>query len=109
MFGKNPRVSPLETRKRLLVATSELNRAQLIAEWQTMAEGVHGLTDRARSFVTTASSVGSLLTGLVGFARDKPAPAAAKSSWLQKLISGARLASTIWLACRARGSDSEKT
>ena len=33
MFGNNPRVNPLEARKRLLVAESELNRAQLVEEW----------------------------------------------------------------------------
>ena len=108
MFGKNPRVNPLELRKRLLVAASELNRAQLIGDWQAMAEGVRGLADRAMSLRTLVSSTISLLTGLVGCVSGKSAPAAAKSSWFQKLISGARLASTIWLAFRPRGSNAEK-
>ena len=37
MFGKKPRLNPLESRKQLLIAESELNRAQLVQEWQTMA------------------------------------------------------------------------
>ena len=37
MFGKKPRLNPLESRKQLLIAESELNRAQLVQEWQAMA------------------------------------------------------------------------
>ena len=96
MFGKNPRLSTLQTRKRLLVATSDLQRAQLIQDWQAMAEGVHGLADRARSVGTLASSTLSLLGSLAGFMRSQPAPAGAKTSWFQKLVSGARLASALW-------------
>ena len=101
-------MNSIKLRKHILVAESELNRAQLTEDWQTMAEGVHGLANRARFFVNMASSVKSLVAGLAGFTKRQPAPAAAKSSWFQKLISGAQLASTICLAFRARGSDSEK-
>ena len=41
MFGKNPRMNPLESRKQLLIAESELNRAQLV--------GDHGRADGGRS------------------------------------------------------------
>ena len=108
MFGKNPRISTLEARKRLLVATSELHRAQLIGDWRTMAEGVRGLADRARSVGTLTSSTLSLFGSLAGFMRGQRAPTGAKTSWFQKLVSGARLASTLWLAFRPRGSNAEK-
>jgi len=39
--------------------------------------------------------------------RVPPTPAAAKSSWFQKILNGARLASTIWLAFRARDPKEE--
>ena len=35
MSGKNPRMNPLESRKQLLIAESELNRAQLVQELET--------------------------------------------------------------------------
>ena len=38
----------LDSRKQLLIAESELNRAQLVQEWQTMTDEVHSLTRRAR-------------------------------------------------------------
>ncbi len=40
MFGKTSHVSPLELRKQLLIAESELNRAQLSEEWQTLRHGL---------------------------------------------------------------------
>ena len=103
MFGKNPRLKPLASRKQLLIAESELNRAQLVQEWQVMTEKVRSLTVRAQSFGTIASSAAGLLAGLAAFRRDKPATSAAKPSWMKNLVTGAELISTLWLAFRSRG------
>lgn len=108
MFGRQPHVSSLESRKRLLVAESEINRARLCQEWQLMTESVHGLADRTRSFKTIVSSIIPLVVGLAAFTNGRPEIAAAKSSWFQKAVKGARIASTIWLMFRSRGSDSGK-
>ena len=108
MFGTKPRVSPLESRKRLLISESEINRVQLFQEWETVAEGVRGLACWTRSLGTTASSATALVNCLVTFTGGRSAPGAAKSSWVQKVASGAHLASTIWLAFRSRGSDAGK-
>jgi hypothetical protein len=40
--------------------------------------------------------------------RRPAAPGTTKSSWFQKFLSGARLASTIWFALRARGEEERK-
>jgi len=48
MSGKPSLVSLLESRKQLLIAESELNRAQLSEEWQTMTHGVRDLTTGPR-------------------------------------------------------------
>ena len=108
MFGRIKRVSRLQARKQLLIAASELNRARLLQEWQTLAGSVYGLADRARFFGTLASTAMSLLTGLVSCKSSQTAPAAGKSSWFQKIVSGVRLASTIWLSFRPPGTSSEK-
>jgi HPt (histidine-containing phosphotransfer) domain-containing protein len=50
-------MNPLESRKQLLIAESELNRAQLVQEWQTMADEVHALADQARTISSIASAV----------------------------------------------------
>ena len=105
MFGKKSRVTPLELRKQLLIAESELNRAQLAGDMTALTEGVRMLTDRAKSFGSIASSAAVLMAGLASFRRGKPADAGAKPSWLQTILKGAGMVSTLWLAFRSQGRD----
>jgi hypothetical protein len=96
MSGKNPRMNPLASRKQLLIAESELNRAQLVREWQTMADEVHSLADQARTVSSLVSVAASLAAGVACFRRKKSAPAADKPSWLQTILKGAQLAGDLW-------------
>jgi hypothetical protein len=105
MFGKNPCLNPLESRKQLLIAESELNRAQLVQEWQAMADGVRSVADRASIISSLVAAVTSLIAGLVSFRRHKSAPAEQKSSWLQTILKGAGLISTVWQAFRSQRRD----
>ena len=105
MSGRQPHVSPLELRKQLLIAESELNRAQLSEEWQTMAHGVRDLAHRVKTIGAWVSAAALLVAGVTALRRRPAAPGTAKSSWFQKFLSGARLASTIWFALRARGEE----
>jgi hypothetical protein len=102
MFGKKPHVNPLESRRQLLVAESELNRAQLVGDMAALTAGVRTLTDRAQSFGSIASSAAVLVAGLAAFPRGKPVDADAKPSWFHTLLKGAQLVGSIWLAFRAR-------
>jgi len=102
MSGKTPHLSPLTSRKQLLIAESELNRAELTEDWQTMAHGVHDAAHRARTIAGWASSAVMLVAGVAALRRGPAAPSTAKSSWFQKVLNGARVASTIWFAFRAR-------
>lgn len=103
MSGKRPHLSPLESRKQLLIAESELNRAQLLRECQAMTDEVHGLTARARSIASLASSAASLVTGLFTFRRGRSAPASVRSPGIDTLLRSVRLAASVGLAFRARG------
>jgi hypothetical protein len=103
MFGETSHISPLECRKQLLIAESDLNRAQLSEGWQMMAQGVRDLARRTKTIRGWASSAALLLAGVTALRRSPLVPATAKSSWFQKIVSGARLASTVWFALRARG------
>jgi hypothetical protein len=98
-------MNPLASRKQLLIAESELNRAQLVQEWQTMADEVHSLANQARTISSFASAAASLVAGIASFRRKKSAPAAEKPSWLQTILKGAGLVSTIWSAFRPQGRD----
>jgi hypothetical protein len=89
-------MNPLESRKQLLIAESELNRAQLVQEWQTMADGVRSVADRARTISSLALAAVSLIASLASFRRARSAPAGEKPSWWQTLLQGAQLAGLLW-------------
>jgi hypothetical protein len=102
MFGKEPRLNPLESRKRLLVAESELNRAQLAREWVALTAGARTLTGRVKFFGSIASAAALLVAGLGAFRRGKRADVGVKPSWIQTVLKGAQVAGSLWLAFRRR-------
>jgi HPt (histidine-containing phosphotransfer) domain-containing protein len=95
-------MNSLDSRKQLLVAESELNRAQLVQEWRTMASEVHALTEQARSISSIASAVATLVAGLSSLRHKKSELAAEKPSWWKTLLKGAGLASSFWQAFRSQ-------
>ena len=94
MSGGKCRVSPLELRKRLLIAESELNRSRLHQEWRSLAAEVSGVADRASSWGAMASSIVTIVAGLAALTKGRPSPPS-KSSWWQKIASGARLVGSL--------------
>ena len=89
-------MNPLQSRKKLLIAESELNRAQLVQDWQTMADDVHVFTKQARTISSFASAAVSLVAALISFRRKKAKAAAEKHSWLQTILKGAQIACSLW-------------
>ena len=98
-------MNPLELRKELLIAESELNRAQLAGDMAALTAEVRTLTDRAKSFGSIASSAAVLVAALAAFKRGKPVDADTKPSWLKTILKGAGLISTLWLAFRSKRRD----
>jgi hypothetical protein len=101
MPGKNPCLNPLASRKQLLIAESELNRAHLVQEWRAISGEVHALAIRARTISSIVSVGASLVAGLAALRRKNSAPAE-KPSWLQFILKGAGQVSALWLAFRAQ-------
>lgn len=95
-------MNSLESRKQLLIAESELNRAHLLEEMVALTACIRTITDRARSFGSVASAATVLVTGLTAFRRIRSLLAAAKPSRLQTILKGAGMVSTLWLAFRSR-------
>jgi len=104
MSGKNPRLNPLAARKQLLVAASELHRAQLVQEFHAMADEARALAKQATTFRSFASATATLVAGLASFQRKRPATAE-KPSWLQTILKGAGLVSTFWQTFRSQNRD----
>lgn len=95
-------MNALQSRKQLLIAESELNRAQLDEDLAALTTDLRGLTERARSFGAIASSAAVLVTGLVALQRVRTGSAGAKSGWRRTIAKGAGLVSSLWFAFRAR-------
>ena len=94
----------LVSRKRLLIAESELNRSQLTGDLVALSVGVRALAGRAKSWSSIGSSALVLLLGL-GSLRRPTGVAEAKSSWLKKLFKGISIASTLWFTFRSKVPD----
>ena len=55
MHGKRPRLKPLEARKQLLLAESELNRARLLQVWNRLKNEARRLSHQTRPVGSFAS------------------------------------------------------
>lgn len=96
MSGKKS-LSPLETRKQLLIAESEINRAQLLEDGRIVMSGVRHAADKARSFRSLASITG-LAAGFLALRRKTRDSAGGKFSWFRTAIKGAKTILPLWLA-----------
>jgi len=89
-------MNPLASRKQLLIAESELNRAQLVQELETIKDKVHSLATQAKTIGIIASAAASLVAGLSSFRDKRSEPGSKKPSWLQTVLNGAGLAGSLW-------------
>lgn len=94
-------MNPLASRKKILIAESELNRAHLVQDWQTLTTEAQALADEARTLRSMASAAASLVTGLAAMRRKKSAPAE-KPAWWQTLLKGGQTISALWSQFRPR-------
>ena len=102
MSGAKSQLMPLQVRKQLLLAESEVNRVSLLHEWQSLRNETQALAQQAQSVCATVSSVASM--GIAGFKafRDLQAKRRnGKTSWLSTLINGARLGASLWTSLRS--------
>ena len=103
MSGKSPRLNPLTSRKQLLIAESELNRAQLSGDMATLTADIRALGGRAKSFGVIASAAATVVAGLATFRRGQFRDADAKPSWLQTIFKSVGAISTLWQTFRPPG------
>ncbi len=103
-----PRVSLLALRKELLIAESELNRAQLMEKLDSVAQWQNTLSAGARVAGSVASAAALLMSGVRAFRSKRGSQNGAEVSWLQPLIKGAGLIATLCGAFRSRGNQERK-
>jgi hypothetical protein len=104
MSGKKSQLTPLETRKQLLLVESELNRAQLLNELHDLKNEIHHL----KHLVGTIGSMASLAANLtatfsaVGQAfSHREEGENENSSWLSTLLDGVKVGTSLWLWLRS--------
>ena len=95
-------MSPLDSRKQLLIAESEINRVQLGREWQEMAGGLRSLGHQARSVGVLTAGAAAVFAGMASFRRARSTSPEHKSSWWQSAVEGARLGMAVWSEFRKR-------
>ena len=95
-------MTPLESRKQLLLAESELNRAQMAGHVAALTTDVRALTRRAASLESIASSAALLAMGLTAFQRGQGINPQAKPSKINRLLNGAAVIAALWLALDAQ-------
>ena len=101
-----PDVNPLDLRKALLIAESELNRARLIGECQAMTGWQRTFGARVRSAGLLASAVGRIVSGIFASRRKPDSANKAKTSWLETTLKDAQCMIFAWAEFRRRfGSD----
>jgi hypothetical protein len=104
MPGKNFHLTPLESRKQMLLVESELNRAQLVNELRDLKNEIHRLENQVRAVGSLASSAAKLVStfSAIGSAfSHRDVGEKTKSSWISTLLSGARTGASIWGALRS--------
>jgi hypothetical protein len=92
-------------RKDLLIAESELNRSQLMNEWDAATEWHRTLRTGARTVGSVASAVALVVSGLRAFRRKRDPQNGTNVSWLQPIIQGASVMTSLLGAFRSRGGN----
>ena len=100
MSGKSTRMNPLASRKQLLIAESELNRAQLAGNLAELRADACSLTQGAGTLVAVVASSLKLAADLAALRRNKPAGTDEKPTWMNTIVNGAGLVSKLWHAFR---------
>jgi hypothetical protein len=104
MSGKNLHLTPLESRKQLLLLESELNRVQLLNELRDLKSEVNYLKGQVQTIGSIASSAAKLAAtfSAIGNAfTHRKTEENGKSSWVSTLLNGARAGASIWGTLRS--------
>ena len=94
-------MNALASRKNLLIAESELNRAQLVREWQAMTDDIGTLAHQVKTVGSLASMAASIISVLGWIRGAKLVPNEEKTSWLQTALKGAQLVGSLWSEFRS--------
>ena len=93
-------MNTLASRKKLLIAESDLNRAQLIQDGRMLTEEINALVSQGKTLGGVVASAITLGSGLASHWRKKSASTVKKTSMVQGIWKGVQLAGWFWSALR---------
>lgn len=102
MHESNSQVNPLELQKKMLIAESELNRAQLFDGLVELRHNARSLGGFVKAFDLVPSSIEMLVATLAAFRKGRATDGSGSSSWVQTFLKAAGVLSTVWMAFRPR-------
>lgn len=105
MSRERSELTPLESRKQLLILESELNRALLVKEMGELKGEIHKVALQARSMgsvINTAADLAGAFATL-GHAVAPKNENGRPQSWLSTIINTVRAGASLWQAFRERG------
>lgn len=97
----------LESRKQALLAESEVNRIELLKDWDALRIEANRVKKQVRNVGSIASSAALLATAASFFHRRPEAPqsagnhAPAASSWVNAALNGARAGASLFFKLRS--------
>jgi len=89
-------MNPITSQKLLLIAESELNRAQLAEDLAILSADLRAFTGRAASVGSLTTSAIGLVAGLVALQQGRTPEARPGAPWLQNLLTGTSLLAKLW-------------
>jgi hypothetical protein len=101
MLHNESRMTPLESRKHLLIAESDLNRIQMQENWHELTTSLSEMGHCVQSAMSFASVAALVVASVSAFRGGKATNNGDRTSWFQRILKGAQMAGTLWMAYRS--------
>lgn len=115
MFGKKSYLKTLDSRKQALLAESDVNRIELLKDWDALKAEANHVKKQLRAAGSIASSAAILATVATVLRRrhEKATPPKpdnhAKVPWLGAALNGARVGASLFLKLRSYMRERHRT
>ena len=104
MFGKKSYLKTLDTRKQEILAQSDVNRIELLKDWETLKTEMHRVKKQLRAAGSIASSAVVLAAAASVFRRKHEPPkteSQTRAPWVAAALNGARVGASLFMKLRS--------
>ena len=104
MSGKKSQLTPLETRKQLLLVESELNRVQLLNEVRDFQKGIHHFKQQVGDLDSVGLALAKLATtfsAISGAFAHRAQGQGYETSWISTSLNGLKAGVSLWRLLRS--------